>query len=256
MSSIGSAFGLRSVRRTAIALMTVAGLMLSRGPVSAEEQLKFTLKDARITIVAQNVTLQEILAEWTRVGQTEFVGADTLRDQRVTAQLFEVPEAHALEVLLRSTAGYLARYRTGRSDSASSFDRVRIVARTESSTPPRSTSASVPTLLEQSENSPPSPAITATHGMAKPPGNEQGSTQLPNGSVVHSAREAGAGASKTQETAPVPRFAPLSPLERAGQRLNRPVPQGPAAPSTPPATTQPAAPLIPSNPFYNPPRPK
>ena len=100
------------MRRTAIALMAVAGVMLSTGLVSAEE-LKFTFKDARITIVAENVTLQEILAEWTRVGHTEFVGVDTLRDQRVTVQLFDVAEAHAIEVLLRSTAGYLARYRTG-----------------------------------------------------------------------------------------------------------------------------------------------
>src|SRR5688572_3176259 len=159
MSSIGSAFGLRSVRRTASALMTVAGLMLSRGPVSAEEQLKFTLKDARITIVAESVTLQEILAEWTRVGQTEFVGADTLVDQRVTVQLFDVAEAHALEVLLRSTAGYLARYRTRPADSPSSFDRVRILARSES--------------------------LTATHGAAMPPANEQVLPQPPNGSVTY-----------------------------------------------------------------------
>ena len=242
------------MRRTAIALMAVAGFLSSTGLVSAEE-LKFTLKDARITIVAENVTLQEILAEWTRVGQTEFVGADTLRDQRVTAQLFDVAEAHALEVLLRSTPGYLARYRTSPVDWQSSFDRVRILTRSESSTSLQS--ATVPVLLEQSENIPPPQATTATHGAAMPPANSQVLPQSPNVSGTYSARRAGTDApgSQTQATAPVPRFAPLSPLERAGQRLSRAVPQG-QSPSTPPAKPVPAAPTIPSNPFYNPPRPK
>ena len=223
--------GFRSVRRTSISLMAVAVVMSSTGLVSAEE-LKLTLKDARITIVAENVTLQEILAEWTRVGQTEFVGADSLVDQRVTVQLFDVAEAHALEVLLRSTAGYLARYRTRPADSPSSFDRVRILARSES--------------------------LTASHGAAMPPANEQVLPQPPNGGVTYSARQAGVDAPGPEKraTAPVPRFATLSPLERAGQRLSRPSPQGRAAPTTPPAKTLPAAPAIPSNPFYNPPRPK
>jgi hypothetical protein len=255
MSSFGSACRLRSVRRTAIALMAVAGLTVRVGPVSAEE-LKFTLKDARLTIVADNATLQEILAEWTRVGHTEFVGADTLGDQRVTAQLFDVAEADALEVLLRSTAGYLARYRAGPADSRSSFDRVRILARSEPSTPLHP--ASAPVVLEQSENIAPPQATTATHGAATSRANQQILQRPPNGGGTYSPRQAGAAApdSQTEAAAPVPRFVPLSPFERAGQRLSRPVPQGPAAAPAPPAKTLPVSPPIPSNPFYNAPRPK
>ena len=100
-----------------------------------------TLKDGRVTIVADNVPVRKILEDWARVGQIRIVNLEKLTGPPVTLRLENVPERDALGVLLRSAAGYLAAPRNTDVPGASRFDRIMILA---TSRPPAASSASAP----------------------------------------------------------------------------------------------------------------
>ena len=86
------------------------------------------MRGGRVTILAQDVSVQTILREWGRVGNTAIVDADKLPDRRVTLELRNVPEAVALRTLLRTAAGYMAAPRPAGSEGSSRFDRILILA--------------------------------------------------------------------------------------------------------------------------------
>ena len=88
--------------------------------------LRLTIANGRVTIVAQDVSLRQILDEWGRVGQTKVVGAERLIGPLVTLELYDVPEGRALESLLRSASGYIAKPRSG-TVGASLYDRILIM---------------------------------------------------------------------------------------------------------------------------------
>ena len=75
-------------------------------PPSADVQL--TIQDGRVSLVAKDATVRQILAEWARVGQTKIVNVERIPGGPVTLQLTDVPEQQALDMLLRSVSGYLA----------------------------------------------------------------------------------------------------------------------------------------------------
>src|SRR3982751_7144234 len=79
---------------------------LSR-PVFAGE-LKLSMQDGRVTVIADDVPLRQILQEWARVGQTRIVNAEKLSGPAVTLQLIDASEKDALDILLRSASGYIA----------------------------------------------------------------------------------------------------------------------------------------------------
>lgn len=101
-------------------------------PAMAEE-LKLAIHDGRVTLIAQNVTVGEILAEWARLGQTRIVNAEKLAGPRVTLVLLDVSEDQALQTVLRSASGYVAAARRAGTPGGSGFDRILILA---SSQPP------------------------------------------------------------------------------------------------------------------------
>jgi hypothetical protein len=95
-----------------------------------------------VTLVATDVPIADILDEWARVGETQFVDADKLADGApVTLQLVGVPEGEALRVLLRAAAGYLAAPRPASQLGASRFDRVLIMAIRRGAAAPRASVA-------------------------------------------------------------------------------------------------------------------
>ena len=94
---------------------------------AAAGELRLSIANGRVTIIAQDVSLRQILDEWGRVGQTQVVGAERLTGPTVTMELKDVPEGRALETLLRSASGYIAKPRSG-TVGASSFDRILIMA--------------------------------------------------------------------------------------------------------------------------------
>ncbi len=94
---------------------------------AAAEDLKLTIGNGRATLVAQDVPLRQILAEWARLGQTTIVNGDKLAGPALTLQLIDRPEREVLEVLLRSASGYIAAQRPVEIANASMFDRVMIL---------------------------------------------------------------------------------------------------------------------------------
>ncbi len=103
--------------------LIVAAMALAGTPASA--QVRISLADGRVTVSAKDATIRQILTEWARVGQTRIVNLDRLSGAPMSLELTNVPEAQALETVLRSVSGYLAAPRarelpTRRATTASS----------------------------------------------------------------------------------------------------------------------------------------
>ena len=110
-------------RATCLAVAFVASCSV---PAGAGE-LSLQVRDGRVSLVARDVTVREILAEWARVGRVTIVNGDRVPGPPVSLHLDDVTEAHALEVVLRSASGYLAAPRRDASAGDSAFDRVLIL---------------------------------------------------------------------------------------------------------------------------------
>ena len=96
-------------------------------PASAGD-LKLSMQGGRVTIIAHDVPLRQILQEWARVGNTQIVNGDKVPGAPMTLELVNVPEAQALDTLLRTAAGYMAAARPAGAPGASVYDRVMILA--------------------------------------------------------------------------------------------------------------------------------
>lgn len=106
------------------------------GPASAEP-LSLAFDNGRVTLRATNVPLRQILQEWSRLGQTRVVGLEKLAGAPVTVELTDMPEQQALEVLLRSIAGYVAAPRVAAAaPTASTFDRLLLLPTSVAAPPP------------------------------------------------------------------------------------------------------------------------
>jgi len=146
-------------------------------PASAGE-LKLTMQDGRVTIIADNVPLRQILQEWARVGQTQIVNADKMSGPAITLQLVNAPERDALDILLRSASGYIAAPRPVPVANAAIFDRVTIMP--TSRAPAATASSSAPAPFQR----PPQPADDNDEpiNVVMPP---QGVPMYPQGSPVN-----------------------------------------------------------------------
>jgi hypothetical protein len=114
---------MKTLLRSVLAAVLICGVA---APVFAGD-LKLTLQNGRATVIAQDVPLRQILEEWARVGGTRIMNADKVAGAPVTLQLVNVPEAQALDTLLRSVAGYMAAPRPAGVMGASVFDRIMIL---------------------------------------------------------------------------------------------------------------------------------
>lgn len=126
------------MRRT---LVLVAAIALAAAPARAGD-LTLQFSDGYVTLDARDVPVQLILHEWARRGNTQVVNAERIPATLVTLQLSHVPEKQALEVLLRSAAGYIAAPRTT-PGGASRFARI-VVMPPSSAPPPRQPSLRPP----------------------------------------------------------------------------------------------------------------
>jgi hypothetical protein len=107
-------------------LLTTALAMLVAIPAAAQK-LTLEFKDGLVTVDAAAVPVRTILNEWAKLGGTKVVGAERVTGAPLTVKLVDVPEAQALEVVLRSVAGYMAApRRTG--TGASMYDRILVLA--------------------------------------------------------------------------------------------------------------------------------
>jgi len=114
------------------ALVVLAALPAAAQPLSLQ------IRDGLVTMTASGVPVRQVLAEWARVGGTRVVGADRITGAPLTLTLENVPEAKALDIILRGAAGYVAAARAVPGSGLSSYDRILVLA---TSAPPAATAA-------------------------------------------------------------------------------------------------------------------
>jgi len=103
-----------------------------------------TMQNGRVSIVAKDATVRQILTEWARVGQTKIVNVERIPGGPVTLELNNVPESQALEVLLRAMSGYIAAPRPVDVANLSRFDRIIVMPTLASARPPAAAASSAP----------------------------------------------------------------------------------------------------------------
>ena len=126
-------------------IVTVFAATLAFGVAPARADVRVSMRDGRVTVVAKDATLRQILAEWARVGQARIVNGDQVAGGPMTIELTDVPERQALDILMRSVGGYLAAPRPTSLPNASFFDRIVVLP----TAAPRSTSSAAPAPLPQ-----------------------------------------------------------------------------------------------------------
>ena len=89
--------------------------------------LKLSFEQGRVSVDATAVPVRTILNEWAKLGGTKVVGAERIAGAPLTLKLVDVPEAQALDLILRSVAGYMAAPR-GAVAGASMYDRILVMA--------------------------------------------------------------------------------------------------------------------------------
>ncbi len=108
-------------------LFVAVALISGSASLATAGDLKLTLSNGRVTLIATDVPLGQILDEWARVGKTTIVNGDKLSGPPLTLQLVDRPEREVLDLLLRSASGYIAAQRQVSIADASVFDRVMIL---------------------------------------------------------------------------------------------------------------------------------
>ena len=220
------------------AAATALVALLSAQPASAGA-LSFSLKDGRVTILAYNVTLREILNEWARLGRVSIAGGDALGGGPITVELKDVPEAKALEVLLRSVSGYVALSRSQPVATGSIFQSIRILSTSRAPALP-------PAVMAQG----PAPGQPPSTGFAPATGAPMATPFTPPVAPLTSAEQAGLrqnqqalqdfiarANARNSATAPTTLSAPA-----ASTDASRP---GSITPYTPPSSARPASPQVP-----------
>lgn len=107
--------------------LSVGICALVTASTTSANDLTMIMRDGRVTLVADNVPLRQILAEWARVGQTKIVGAERLQGAPLTLRFDDLPERQALETLLRAASGFMAAPRAVPMADASLYDRIMIL---------------------------------------------------------------------------------------------------------------------------------
>jgi hypothetical protein len=116
--------------------------LLAVSPAAADVQV--TIQDGKVTVVAKDATLRQIMAEWARVGQTKVVNVDRIPGGPMTLELRGVSEDHALEILMRSLSGYLAAPRSVPSPTLSKFDRIIVMPTVAAARAPAAAASAAP----------------------------------------------------------------------------------------------------------------
>jgi hypothetical protein len=109
------------------------------------QQLKIAFNQGHVSLDANTVPARTILAEWAKAGGTKVTGADRMTGAPLTLKLVDVPEAQALEIILRSAAGYMAAPRLlAATGSSSIYDRILVMATTSGTAAPAASTRPTP----------------------------------------------------------------------------------------------------------------
>jgi len=100
-------------RRTiAVATLVAAAALILSVPAGSEagqsrSSIRIGFADGRVSLMAEEAPASEVLAEWSRVGRTEVLGAELVGRKLVTVMLEEVSEGEALDAILGRGVAYL-----------------------------------------------------------------------------------------------------------------------------------------------------
>jgi hypothetical protein len=94
---------------------------------AAAGELKLSIANGRATLIATDVPVRQILAEWARIGETKVVNGDRVVGPNLTLQLVDRPEREVLDAVLRTAAGYVAAPRSAGDARLSVYDRILIL---------------------------------------------------------------------------------------------------------------------------------
>jgi len=122
--------------------LAVAAALSLAASANAFAEVKVSMSDGHVTIVAKDATLRQILTEWARVGQTKIVNVERISGSPMSIELDNVPESMALDVLMRSIAGYFAIPRPVPATNLSVYDRVVVMPGTATPRAPVAATAS------------------------------------------------------------------------------------------------------------------
>jgi hypothetical protein len=90
-------------------------------------ELKLSIANGRATLIASDVPVRQILAEWARLGETTIVNGERVLGPNLTLQLVDRPEREVLDAVLRTVAGYVAAPRNAAAANLSVYDRILIL---------------------------------------------------------------------------------------------------------------------------------
>ena len=148
--------------------LLLAALVSAATPsLAGAGEFELTIQQGRVTLVAQDAPIQDILAEWARIGQTTIVNGEKLTGPSLTLQLIDVPEEQALETLLRSASGYVVAPRATPIPGASRFDRIFILVSSGRPTT-RVVSAPAPRVLQPAQGQPDEDALFGAPASGEP----------------------------------------------------------------------------------------
>jgi len=116
-------------------------------PSAAFADVHVTMQNGRVSVVARDATIRQILTEWARVGQTKIVNVERIPGGPITLELNNVPESTALEVLLRAMSGYIAAPRAVEAANLSLYDRIIVMPTLASARP--AVSSTPPPVFQQ-----------------------------------------------------------------------------------------------------------
>jgi hypothetical protein len=222
--------------------LAAACIVLGLASASPAGQVKLEIRDGLVTLDARDATIREIFAEWARVGQTRVMNAERVPGGPVTLQLNAVPERKALDIVLRSVAGYVAAPRTVAQSAGSQYDRILLMPVSRPAVVPTSgTANSTPSQLQfqRERNVQPPPVVVDDQDDPQP------SAQMPIPSS--------SGAPLPGMMTPAPQQAqPSMPQMPYGVRQP---PAGDAQPAGPQPATRPGMPTAPPGTPIKPPDP-
>ncbi len=208
-------------------------LVASTASPSWAAGLQISIRDGRVTLDAQDVTVRQILTEWARIGKTRIINLERITGGPVTMRLENVPERQALDTVLRAVPGYMAVPRATLVADASIYDSIVVMA----------TTTAVPAARPQ-----PPPGFSGGANLTQlrplPPSMSPGvlpEPQDPTPDQEDAAIAAAAAAGLVPVPAPAPNPAAISaPL------------MAPAGPQAAPAQTPPGTAVSPANPWNAP----
>lgn len=200
---------------------------------AARAEVQLSLRGGRVTIVARNATLRQILTEWARVGKTAVINLERVPGGPLTLELHDVPESEALDVLLRNLSGYMAAPRTSPVAEGSIYSAIAVMP-TVAAPLSRTASSSSPV---PAPFTPPSPFVQNDD-------EENAAAQLRNGGTPQQRPATFTTFPSVQTGQPGNAPRPVLPVVRPGviaQPANNPneFPPPPVAPSFPAAPTPP-----------------